>query len=115
MSAVKAKPLTLVGGFLERYADWAMGLGVLGLVFTLIVPVSPALLDVLVAVNIGISLMLLLVTMNARGASELSTFPTILLFTTLFRLGLNVASRSEERRVGKECLSVCRSRWSPYH
>ena len=28
---------------------------------------------------------------------------------------LDVVSRSEERRVGKECLSVCRSRWSPYH
>ena len=31
--------------------------------------------------------------------------------------GLNLAwnSRSEERRVGKECVSLCRSRWSPYH
>ena len=28
---------------------------------------------------------------------------------------LNVAFRSEERRVGKECLRLCRSRWSPYH
>ncbi|MDZ4772263.1 MAG: flagellar biosynthesis protein FlhA [Planctomycetota bacterium] len=92
MSATKPKSITNVVGFLERYADWAMGLGVLGLVFTLIVPVSPVLLDILVALNIAISLMLLLVTMNARNASELSTFPTILLFTTLFRLGLNVAS-----------------------
>ena len=37
----------------------------------------------------------------------------------LARLGLNpgkdITIRSEERRVGKECLSVCRSRWSPYH
>ena len=31
------------------------------------------------------------------------------------RVGLHTDSRSEERRVGKECLSVCRSRWSPYH
>src|SRR5690349_12163918 len=69
-----------------------MGLGVLGLIVTLIVPVSPLVLDLLLAVNITISALLLLVTMNARGASELSTFPTILLFTTLFRLGLNVAS-----------------------
>src|SRR3546814_16061857 len=29
--------------------------------------------------------------------------------------GLTVANRSEERRVGKECVSTCRSRWSPYH
>ena len=30
-------------------------------------------------------------------------------------LGLIKVARSEERRVGKECLSLCRSRWSPYH
>src|SRR3546814_11635886 len=32
-----------------------------------------------------------------------------------FGLGLRAAARSEERRVGKECVSTCRSRWSPYH
>src|SRR3546814_8885793 len=31
------------------------------------------------------------------------------------RLGARIAGRSEERRVGKECVSTCRSRWSPYH
>src|SRR3546814_14531622 len=30
-------------------------------------------------------------------------------------IGGNVSRRSEERRVGKECVSTCRSRWSPYH
>src|SRR3546814_10646387 len=30
-------------------------------------------------------------------------------------VGVRVVSRSEERRVGKECVSTCRSRWSPYH
>jgi len=80
------------GALLRRYADWIVGLGVLGLMVTLITPVNPFILDVLLASNITISLMLLLVVMNARSARELSTFPTILLFTTLFRLGLNVAS-----------------------
>jgi flagellar biosynthesis protein FlhA len=98
MSAPDNRPIALaagtrkVGTFLDRWADWGMGLGVLGLIITLIVPVSPLILDLLLAINITISALLLLVTMNARGASELSTFPTILLFTTLFRLGLNVAS-----------------------
>jgi len=69
-----------------------MGLGVLGLMVTLLVPLPPGILDVLLAVNITASLMLLLVTMNVRQSAELSTFPTILLFATLFRLGLNVAS-----------------------
>ena len=75
-----------------RYADWVLGVGVLGLMMTLVTPVSPMVLDLMLAVNITISLLLLLVTMNVRGAAELSTFPTVLLFATLFRLGLNVAS-----------------------
>jgi len=78
--------------FLRRYADWFLGLGVLGLIVTLVTPVSPVLLDVLLATNITVSLLLLLVTMNARDPVEFSVFPTVLLFTTLFRLGLNVAS-----------------------
>ena len=80
------------GELLRRYADWAMGIGVLGLMVTLITPVSPLALDILLATNITISLLLLMVTMNAGNSTEVSTFPTILLFATLFRLGLNVAS-----------------------
>jgi flagellar biosynthesis protein FlhA len=80
------------GVFLARYADWMMGLGVLGLMVTLLTPISPGVLDILLATNITFSLMMLLVTMNVRNSAELSTFPTILLFATLFRLGLNVAS-----------------------
>src|SRR5215203_4368502 len=80
------------GALIKRYSDWLMGVGVLGLIVTLVTPVPPALLDILVAINIATSVLLLLVTINGKSASELSTFPTILLFTTLFRLGLNVAS-----------------------
>ena len=85
-------PVQQVGGFIARYGDWIMGLGVLGLMITLLVPLAPGMLDVLLAVNIMASLLMLLVTMNVRQSAELSTFPTILLFATLFRLGLNVAS-----------------------
>ena len=80
------------GAFLVRHADWVVGIGVLGMLVTLITPVAPIVLDILIAMNIAISLLLLLVTMNVRAAAELTTFPTILLFATLFRLGLNVAS-----------------------
>ena len=80
------------GAFLSRYADWFMGVGVIALMITLLMPVPPGALDILVAVNIGTSVVLLLVTMNVRSSAELTTFPTILLFATLFRLGLNVAS-----------------------
>ena len=79
-------------GFLKRYADWALAAGVLGLLVTLVTPISPILLDLLLATNIAVSLLLLLVTMNTKDPVEFSVFPTLLLFTTLFRLGLNVAS-----------------------
>src|SRR5688572_15026011 len=81
-----------LGALLKRYSDWVLGVGVLGLMLTLIAPMPAPLLDLLLAFNITISVLLLMVTMNARDSVELSTFPTILLFTTLFRLGLNVAS-----------------------
>jgi flagellar biosynthesis protein FlhA len=80
------------GRFLTRWADWVMGLGVLGLMVTLIVPLPPLALDLLLAFNLSLSVLLLLVTMSVKSSAELSTFPAVLLFTTLFRLGLNVAS-----------------------
>ncbi len=92
MKNAPKNPTQVAGTLLKKYADWALGIGVLGLIVTLITPIAPAILDILLACSITISLLLLLVTMNARSASDLSTFPTILLFTTLFRLGLNVAS-----------------------
>ncbi|HVS18826.1 MAG TPA: flagellar biosynthesis protein FlhA [Planctomycetota bacterium] len=92
MNETKDTPVHDFGTWLRRYADWILAVGVLGLVLTLVSPLPPAVLDVLLAVNITTSLLLLLVTMNAHAATELSVFPTLLLFATLFRLGLNVAS-----------------------
>ena len=77
---------------LRRMSDWMLGIGVLGLLVTLVAPLPPLVLDLLLAMNLSGAVMLLMLTMHARNATELSTFPTILLFATLFRLGLNVAS-----------------------
>jgi flagellar biosynthesis protein FlhA len=92
MATETKSPVLRIGGAIRRYADWMLGLGVLGLVLTLVSPLPPALLDILLATNLTLSLLLLLVTMNTRQSSEFSVFPTLLLFATLFRLGLNVAS-----------------------
>ena len=62
------------------------------IVLFLIIPLPPALLDVLIIVNISISIMILLITMNISEALQFSIFPSLLLITTLFRLGLNVSS-----------------------
>ncbi len=62
------------------------------IVLFLILPLPARLLDILLVVNIGLSVMILLITMNTSDALEFSIFPSLLLITTLFRLGMNVSS-----------------------
>jgi type III secretion protein V len=67
--------------------------GALVLVVALFVlPLPTPLLDLLIAANLSVSLVLLIVAMYVPSALSLSTFPSLLLFTTLFRLALNIAS-----------------------
>lgn len=89
---IKTDNVDRIGGWLSKYSDWLMGMGVIGLMVTLLTPLPPGMLDILLAFNVTASLLLLLVAMNVRAAAEMSSYPTILLFATLFRLGLNVAS-----------------------
>jgi flagellar biosynthesis protein FlhA len=59
---------------------------------TLLIPLPTFLLDILLAVSIAVSVATMVIVLSAREAIELSTFPSLLLFVTLFRLSLNVAS-----------------------
>ena len=72
--------------------DNAVALGVVVIVLFLIIPLPTFLLDFLLIVNIGLAIMILMITMNISEALEFSIFPSLLLVTTLFRLGLNVSS-----------------------
>ncbi|HQU09213.1 MAG TPA: FHIPEP family type III secretion protein, partial [Opitutales bacterium] len=63
-----------------------------GIVILMILPIGPGLMDVLLALSIGISLLILIMVIYVKEPPEFSVFPTILLAVTLFRLGLNVAS-----------------------
>jgi flagellar biosynthesis protein FlhA len=67
-------------------------IGVVGVVLVLVVPLPAALLDLLLALNITASVLVLLTTMYIRRPLDLSVFPSLVLVLTLFRLGLNVAS-----------------------
>ena len=58
----------------------------------MVLPLPPFLLDLLFTFNIALSIMVLLVAMFTKKALDFAAFPSILLFTTLLRLGLNVAS-----------------------
>jgi flagellar biosynthesis protein FlhA len=72
--------------------DLWLVLGVFGTVLLLILPVPPLLLDLLLAVSIASSLLILLVILYTDDPSEFTGFPSLLLFVTLFRLALNVAT-----------------------
>ncbi|WP_342270847.1 flagellar biosynthesis protein FlhA [Buchnera aphidicola] len=65
---------------------------ILVLLTMLIVPLSPFLLDILFTFNITLSIMILISTMLMQHTLEFSSFPIILLFSTLLRLSLNIAS-----------------------
>ncbi len=69
-----------------------IALFVVVIVLFLVIPLPEALLDILLILNIGLSIMILMITMNISEALEFSIFPSLLLITTLFRLGLNVSS-----------------------
>jgi flagellar biosynthesis protein FlhA len=77
---------------LLRYGDLWLVVALLGTILLLILPVAPAILDLLLTCSISISLLTLLVILYLRTPAEFTGFPTLLLFITLYRLGLNVAA-----------------------
>lgn len=70
----------------------AVSLFVVVIILLLIIPLNPFFLDVMIILNISISLIILLITMNIKEPLEFSIFPSLLLITTLMRLGINVSS-----------------------
>lgn len=77
---------------MKRILNNAVSLCVVVIVLFLIIPLPTFLLDFLLVVNIGFAILILMITMNISEALEFSIFPSLLLVTTLFRLGLNVSS-----------------------
>lgn len=75
-----------------RYSEVVLLVFVIAIAAMLIVPLPTPLLDILLVVNISFSILLLLVGLYVSNSAALYTFPTVLLLSTLFRLGLNVAS-----------------------
>lgn len=75
-----------------RYGDLWLVVALFGTILLLILPVAPAVLDLLLSISIGLSLLTLLVILYLRQPADFTGFPTLLLFITLYRLALNVAS-----------------------
>ncbi|GLC25382.1 flagellar biosynthesis protein FlhA [Roseisolibacter agri] len=76
----------------EKKSEIAMAVAVLLVVGLLVVPLPPILLDLCFALSIGLSLVVLLVSLNTTDPLQFSSFPSLLLISTLFRLALNVSS-----------------------
>lgn len=75
-----------------KKADLVLGIYLLAAIIFFIVPIPSILLDALLALNIGIALSILFNALFSREALSMSSFPTLLLFTTIFRISLNVSS-----------------------
>jgi len=84
--------MTLPAGVAPALRSFSLPGAILLLVALMVVPIPAFLLDTFFIMNIMISLAVLMVALNAQKPLDFSAFPTVLLFATLFRLGLNVAS-----------------------
>jgi flagellar biosynthesis protein FlhA len=77
---------------LSRISEFGPALGLTGVIVMMVLPVPAILLDLSLVASIGLSLTILFVSLYVKEALEFSAFPSVLLFATLFRLALNVAS-----------------------
>ena len=82
-------------GRLQKYtnnSDLMVAFGLLGILCVMIVPITPWILDLFIALTLALSVVILLVSVYSKKPLDFSTFPSVLLVMTLFRLSLNVAS-----------------------
>ncbi|MDH4385201.1 MAG: flagellar biosynthesis protein FlhA [Caulobacter sp.] len=90
-SAANPPTLRQVWGWVAR-GDVGLAIGIVGIVVLLILPIPPFLLDLLLVISISSSVLILMTSLLIKKPLEFTAFPTVLLVTTLFRLGLNLAS-----------------------
>jgi flagellar biosynthesis protein FlhA len=90
--AAGALPNSAKSGAMSRWQDLILPVSIIMSVLVIIVPMPPALMDVLLSCNIALSVIILLTTIYVRTPLEFSVFPSMLLATTLARLVLNVAT-----------------------
>ncbi|HJV41280.1 flagellar biosynthesis protein FlhA [Caulobacter sp.] len=81
---------SLLDGFLR--GEMGLALGVVGIIVLLILPVPSFLLDLLLAISLTGSVLILMTAILIKKPLEFTSFPTVLLVSTLYRLGLNIAS-----------------------
>jgi flagellar biosynthesis protein FlhA len=91
-SAIATTVTAPAGQRKNNAAEWIMPIAAVGLIFVMLVPLPSVLLDLLLAVSMTISVLVLLSAIQILRPSQFSVFPSLLLLLTLFRLSLNLAS-----------------------
>lgn len=77
---------------LSKNSDLVIAIGLIIVLGVMIVPIPPIILDIFLSISLAISIVILLMAVYTKKPLDFSTFPSVLLITTLFRLSLNVAS-----------------------
>jgi flagellar biosynthesis protein FlhA len=90
-ATITTTTMTAPGGK-NKAAEWIMPIAAVGLIFVMLVPLPSFLLDLLLAVSMTVSVLVLLSAIQILRPSQFSVFPSLLLLLTLFRLSLNLAS-----------------------
>lgn len=78
-----------------RSSDIALAFLLVAIIAMMIIPVPPDAIDFMIALNLTVSVGLLMIALYIPSATHLSIFPSLLLITTLYRLGLNIASTKQ--------------------
>jgi flagellar biosynthesis protein FlhA len=76
----------------SKYAEVFIAFAVVGVIAIIILPMPSFLLDLLLTINLAISMMILILTLFTKSVLEFTIFPSLLLVMTMFRLGLNISS-----------------------
>ena len=82
----------LMPGSWNLGVQWLLPIGIIGLVGVMVIPLPRLFIDLLLSLNISLSIIVLLSAVNVTSAKSFSAFPSALLLLTLFRLGLNIAT-----------------------
>jgi len=91
MSTVANKTIDTNASFAQR-SEMLLLVGMLAVIVVLLVPLPTMILDMLLALNLAMSIMLLLITLSAKQPLDVSVFPSLLLLLTIYRLAVNVAT-----------------------
>jgi flagellar biosynthesis protein FlhA len=79
-------------GSLIKRGNMIFSLGMLGIVFILVLPLPTWMIDALLTLSIALAVLIIMLISSIKKPTDFNVFPTLLLFVTLFRLGLNIAT-----------------------